>query len=279
MYEAEWNGAASSSSTPAAGTARSGHAAAIPEQAERAVDDGRRGDVHRRCKVGATDTDEAVVQVLRKAGKPVLLVANKVDDADTELEAASLWSLGLGEPHCVSALHGRGAGDLLDAVVAVLPEAPGMPRDAAAPPCRAARQAERRQVVAAQPLAGRSASSSTACRHDRGPRRRADRDQGPELAVRRHRGHPPPGEGGLGPRVLRDPAHEAALIAPKWPSSCSTHPSRCPSRTCGSSRWSSTPAARSCWRSTSGTSSMRTAATISSARSSGTSCRCRGRRG
>jgi GTP-binding protein len=62
------------------------------------------------------------VQVLRKAGKPVLLVANKVDDEGTELEAANLWSLGLGEPHPVSALHGRGAGDLLDAAVALQPE-------------------------------------------------------------------------------------------------------------------------------------------------------------
>ena len=74
--------------------------------------------------VGATDTDEAVVKVLRKSGKPVVLAANKVDDARTEADAAGLWSLGLGEPHAVSALHGRGSGDLLDAVLAALPEAP-----------------------------------------------------------------------------------------------------------------------------------------------------------
>jgi GTP-binding protein len=54
----------------------------------------------------------------------VVLVANKVDDAKTEADAASLWSLGLGEPYCVSALHGRGSGDLLDAVLAALPETP-----------------------------------------------------------------------------------------------------------------------------------------------------------
>jgi GTPase len=71
--------------------------------------------------VGTTDTDEAVVRVLRRAGKPVILVANKVDDARTETEATSLWSLGLGEPHPVSALHGRGSGDLLDAILAALP--------------------------------------------------------------------------------------------------------------------------------------------------------------
>jgi GTP-binding protein len=62
--------------------------------------------------------------VLRRAGKPVVLVANKVDDARTEADAAGLWSLGLGEPYAVSALHGRGSGDLLDAVLAALPETP-----------------------------------------------------------------------------------------------------------------------------------------------------------
>ncbi|HVB26731.1 MAG TPA: GTPase, partial [Mycobacteriales bacterium] len=74
--------------------------------------------------VGATDTDDAVARVLRRAGKPVVVAANKVDDARTEAEAASLWSLGLGEPVPVSALHGRGSGDLLDAVLAALPAQP-----------------------------------------------------------------------------------------------------------------------------------------------------------
>ncbi len=76
------------------------------------------------ASVGATDTDDAVVKVLRRSGKPVVLAANKVDDARTEADAAKLWSLGLGEPYPVSALHGRGSGDLLDAVLAALPEAP-----------------------------------------------------------------------------------------------------------------------------------------------------------
>ncbi|UER54456.1 ribosome biogenesis GTPase Der [Kineosporiaceae bacterium SCSIO 59966] len=74
--------------------------------------------------VGPTSTDESVVRLLRRSGKPVLLVANKVDDERGELEAASLWSLGLGLPHPVSALHGRGSGDLLDAVLEVLPQTP-----------------------------------------------------------------------------------------------------------------------------------------------------------
>jgi len=74
--------------------------------------------------VGITDADEAVVKILRRSGKPVVLAANKVDDARTEAEAHGLWNLGLGEPFPVSALHGRGSGDLLDAVLAALPEAP-----------------------------------------------------------------------------------------------------------------------------------------------------------
>ncbi|MCD0484612.1 ribosome biogenesis GTPase Der [Streptacidiphilus sp. ASG 303] len=74
--------------------------------------------------VGPTDTDEALVKLLRRSGKPVVLCANKVDGPSTEADAAMLWSLGLGEPHPVSALHGRGSGDLLDAVMAALPEAP-----------------------------------------------------------------------------------------------------------------------------------------------------------
>ena len=70
--------------------------------------------------VGPTASDEQVVKMLRASGKPVLLVANKIDDAHLEPEAASLWSLGLGEPYPVSALHGRGVADLLDAAIKVL---------------------------------------------------------------------------------------------------------------------------------------------------------------
>ncbi len=74
--------------------------------------------------VGITDDDEAVVRILRKSGKPVILAANKVDDQRGEAEAHGLWNLGLGEPYAVSALHGRGSGDLLDAVLEALPEPP-----------------------------------------------------------------------------------------------------------------------------------------------------------
>ncbi|MGP4024973.1 ribosome biogenesis GTPase Der [Actinomadura sp. 3N407] len=103
----------------------SGLAAAIAEQARLAVE---LADVVMfvvDATVGATDVDEAVVEILRRSGKPVVLVANKVDNMGTEADAAVLWSLGIGEPHPVSALHGRGSGDLLDAVLEALPaEAP-----------------------------------------------------------------------------------------------------------------------------------------------------------
>ncbi|MCR2827942.1 GTPase, partial [Microbacterium sp. zg.Y909] len=72
--------------------------------------------------VGATSTDEHVVKLLRKSGKPVFLVANKIDDQRHEPEAAALWALGLGQPYPVSAIHGRGVADLLDDVMKVLPE-------------------------------------------------------------------------------------------------------------------------------------------------------------
>ncbi|MBH0118257.1 ribosome biogenesis GTPase Der, partial [Rhodococcus sp. CX] len=74
--------------------------------------------------VGATSVDEAVAKVLRRSKTPVILVANKVDDDRVEAEAAALWSLGLGEPHTVSATHGRGTGDLLDVLLEALPATP-----------------------------------------------------------------------------------------------------------------------------------------------------------
>ncbi|HSR23373.1 MAG TPA: GTPase, partial [Candidatus Eisenbacteria bacterium] len=74
--------------------------------------------------VGITDSDDAVATVLRRSGKPVVVAANKVDDTPGEPAAAALWALGLGEPWPVSALHGRGSGDLLDALLAALPQAP-----------------------------------------------------------------------------------------------------------------------------------------------------------
>jgi len=72
-------------------------------------------------EVGPVDEDDAVVRILRRTKKPVLLVANKVDGARDESDVYALWSLGLGEPLAVSAFHGRGSGELLDRIVNSLP--------------------------------------------------------------------------------------------------------------------------------------------------------------
>ncbi|MGP4114581.1 ribosome biogenesis GTPase Der [Streptomyces sp. 4N509B] len=98
--------------------------ASVAAQAEFAVEAADAVVLVVDATVGVTDTDEDVVRLLRRAGKPVVLCANKVDGPSTEADAAYLWSLGIGEPHPVSALHGRGTGDMLDAVLDVLPEAP-----------------------------------------------------------------------------------------------------------------------------------------------------------
>ena len=73
-------------------------------------------------QVGALDEDDILIRELRKMKKPIILVANKVDGPAEEAQAHALWNLGLGEPHFVSALHGRASGDLLDTIVQVLPE-------------------------------------------------------------------------------------------------------------------------------------------------------------
>ena len=88
--------------------------------------------------VGPTATDEHVVRMLRSTNKPVILVANKVDDARQEPEAASLWSLGLGQPWTVSAVHGRGVADLLDHVLTVLPTVSAVAKDQVGGPRRVA---------------------------------------------------------------------------------------------------------------------------------------------
>jgi GTP-binding protein len=73
---------------------------------------------------GATATEEAAAKVLRRSKAPVIVVANKVDDERLAAEATLLWSLGLGEPFPVSALHGNGSGDLLDVILDKLPTTP-----------------------------------------------------------------------------------------------------------------------------------------------------------
>jgi GTP-binding protein len=101
-----------------------GLAAAVAEQARLAVGAADVVLFVVDATVGATDADESVARVLQRSRRPVVLAANKVDSEKVEADATLLWGLGLGEPHPVSALHGRSSGDLLDAVLAALPNAP-----------------------------------------------------------------------------------------------------------------------------------------------------------
>ena len=122
-YRAEWNGRQISLvDTGGWEIDAEGIHLSVAEQAEVAVELADAVLFVVDAMVGPTASDEQVVKMLRSSGKAVLLVANKIDDSHLEPEAASLWSLGLGEPYPVSALHGRGVADLLDAAIKVLPQ-------------------------------------------------------------------------------------------------------------------------------------------------------------
>ncbi|MBM9465406.1 ribosome biogenesis GTPase Der [Aeromicrobium sp. YIM 150415] len=110
-------------------------------------------------RVGITDIDERVVKLLRASKKPVILAANKVDDQRGELEAAALWNLGLGEPMPISALHGRGSGDLLDAILDALPDPPEEDLDAPEGP--------RRVAIVGKPNVGKSSLLNKLAREER----------------------------------------------------------------------------------------------------------------
>ncbi|MFZ1410544.1 MAG: ribosome biogenesis GTPase Der [Micropruina sp.] len=147
-YDAEWNGRAfvivdTGGWAPDA----KGLAAQIAEQAELAIAAADLVLFVVDASVGTQDVDEAVVNVLRRSRKPVVLAANKVDDARTEAQASTMWNLGLGEPYAVSALHGRGSGDLLDAVLAALPATTQFEEEADGP---------RRVAIVGRPNVGKS---------------------------------------------------------------------------------------------------------------------------
>jgi GTPase len=104
--------------------AAEGMAARIVEQAELAIRDADLVLFLVDATVGALEDDERYAKLLRRSGIPTLLVANKVDGDRQEAMVHDLYALGLGDPHPVSARHGRGVGDLLDEVLAALPAAP-----------------------------------------------------------------------------------------------------------------------------------------------------------
>ncbi|AWB88954.1 ribosome biogenesis GTPase Der [Homoserinimonas hongtaonis] len=111
------------------------------------------------ANVGATATDEHVVRMLRQTNRPVILVANKVDDVRQEPNAAELWSLGLGEPWPVSAVHGRGVADLLDHVLTILPEISAVAKEEVGGP--------RRVAIIGRPNVGKSSLLNKAAGEER----------------------------------------------------------------------------------------------------------------
>ncbi|MEX1006706.1 MAG: ribosome biogenesis GTPase Der [Acidimicrobiia bacterium] len=125
--EAEWNGRkfvvvdTGGWLSPTTGEGGEPLARQVSKQAERALVDADAILLVVDGTVGLTEEDERVARVLYKTKKPVLVVVNKVDDERREAAVWAFSRLGLGDPFPVSAMHGRGSGDLLDAVVDALP--------------------------------------------------------------------------------------------------------------------------------------------------------------
>jgi GTP-binding protein len=159
-YKAEWNGRRFTLvDTGGWEPDAKGINASVAQQAEIAVELADAVLFVVDANVGATSTDEHVVRMLRKTRKPVLLAANKIDDARQEPNAAALWSLGLGEPRPVSALHGRGVADLLDEVLRVLPEVSAVAKEEVGGP--------RRVAILGRPNVGKSSLLNKAVGEER----------------------------------------------------------------------------------------------------------------
>jgi GTP-binding protein len=125
QVEAEWNGR-TFLLVDTGGWLVGGDAldAKVSAQAERAMNEADLLLAVVDASVGITADDEQIARLLRRQRDKVILIANKVDGESREPAAWELGRLGLGDPWLVSAIHGRGTGDLLDQVVAMLPEEP-----------------------------------------------------------------------------------------------------------------------------------------------------------
>ncbi|HEV7183127.1 MAG TPA: ribosome biogenesis GTPase Der, partial [Leifsonia sp.] len=159
-YQAEWNGRRFTLvDTGGWEPDAKGIDASVAAQAEVAIDLADAVLFVVDANVGATSTDEHVVRLLRKTKKAVFLAANKVDDIRQEPNAASLWSLGLGEPLPVSALHGRGVADMLDTILKVLPEVSAVAKQEVGGP--------RRVAIVGRPNVGKSSLLNKAAGEER----------------------------------------------------------------------------------------------------------------
>jgi small GTP-binding protein len=138
--------------------------------------------------VAPTPGDLELADRLRRADRPVIVVANKCDDWRNEPDAQALWSLGIGEVVPVSAVHGRGSGELLDEIVARLPQAPPADLDRVSPPSIS---------IIGRPNVGKSSilnailGEERAVVHDARPRGHAVGGRRPGDRPHRHRGPAP----------------------------------------------------------------------------------------
>jgi GTP-binding protein len=131
--------------------------AKVSQQAERAIAEADVVLLVVDVTTGITEEDSRVAELLRRRGKPTLLVANKVDDVSREAMVWELLSLGLGDPYPVSALHGRGTGDLLDALVELLPDhEPGADAEALEPSAAEASPEGIAVAIVGRPNVGKS---------------------------------------------------------------------------------------------------------------------------
>lgn len=130
-HDADWNGrdfTLVDTGGIETGKSDDAFAGSIREQAEAACAEADAIIFVVDASTGITEEDETVARILRRTKKPIFLVANKLDNPDNEKTIWEFYSLGLGEPRAISATHGHGTGDLLDEVVAALPEE--APKDA-----------------------------------------------------------------------------------------------------------------------------------------------------